>query len=276
MYSWLSAIIIILGIFIFLEILVHIHTKDVITIHEPIIKNNTKSKIPRVIYRTWYSKTLNSYMYKVAYESWIKLNPDYTMIWNDHDARDEYMKNFGQREYKAYRKLIPGAYKADLWRACILYEKGGIYVDSYAVPLVSIDEMIVRSELNDEDNIFIASVDGSSGIHNGFIIATPKHPFLKQYIKDMVINIEQEKNDNILAITGPVCLEQSIQHVLNITPIKYYLFTHVWGFYQFITDNDKNLLCKKYDILYCYIYLKLLISDHRNYLYSYSNNKIYN
>ena len=30
---------------------------------------------------------------------------------------------------EAFNKLIPGAYKADLWRYCVLYKLGGIYLD---------------------------------------------------------------------------------------------------------------------------------------------------
>jgi mannosyltransferase OCH1-like enzyme len=29
----------------------------------------------------------------------------------------------------AYDKLLPGAFKADLWRYCVLYKTGGIYLD---------------------------------------------------------------------------------------------------------------------------------------------------
>ena len=37
--------------------------------------------------------------------------------------------HFSKRVLYAYDKLIPGAFKADLWRYCIIYINGGIYID---------------------------------------------------------------------------------------------------------------------------------------------------
>ena len=46
------------------------------------------------------------------------------------DARSiEYFKQKDKRLIAYFNKLKPGAYKADLWRYCILYKKGGIYLD---------------------------------------------------------------------------------------------------------------------------------------------------
>lgn len=243
-----------------------------------VVENN--SNIPNVIHRTWYSKNMNNFMYEKAYLSWIKLNPNYTMNWYVDEDCELFMKIFGEKEYMTYKKIIPTAYKADLWRACKLYEEGGIYVDSYAVDFVSIDDMIKMTGIGNEKDIFISILD-NSGIHNGLMMATPKHPFLKQYIQDIVDNVDKGKEDELFALTGPLCLSRSIDKVtgnthrvgLNNVKYKYYLFNNDVGLYQSITNNGTLLLNKKYDFLYCILYQKVIKFSSSNYYYMYLTNQ---
>ena len=46
------------------------------------------------------------------------------------DAKSiEYFQQKDPRLITYFNKLKPGAYKADLWRLCVLYKEGGIYLD---------------------------------------------------------------------------------------------------------------------------------------------------
>lgn len=278
-------IIIVIIIIIIYEIAIHINVTEVNTVHEPqLLGTNNNNNIPKIIHRTWYSKSLSQKMYNSAYFSWIRLNPDYTMIWNNDDDCEEFMKNVGNEEYKAWKKIIPTAYKADFWRAIKLYETGGVYVDSYSVAVKSIDEIIELSGLKNEKDIFISVLDCEQAgffIHNGLLICTPKHPLLKQYINDMLDNIKIGKEDQIMALTGPVCLARSInrylgqdintKHKLGLNVAgdkKYYLLQFHWGLPGHITINDEIMLYKKYDIIDCWLYQKIykgLISSNQNY-----------
>lgn len=289
MYSYLIGIVIILIFILFFEIINAFITQDVSTLHEPISTNTVSeySKIPKIIHRTWYSKTLPLKMYINAYKPWITMNPDYQMIWNDDNDCKTYMKKFGKKEYKAWKKIIPTSYKADLWRACVLYEYGGVYVDSYAVPFISIDEMIARSNLKNENDIFISVLEDKGGIHNGFIIVTPKHPFIKRQIDDILSNVDKEEENDIMTLTGPMCLSQSIKNELhddtphnyglNDKSLKYYLFKYNLSVYCNITDHGEKLLCKKYDFTYCMLYQKVwkyLSGSTHNYAYVHKTGKV--
>ncbi|HSW76699.1 MAG TPA: glycosyltransferase [Candidatus Saccharimonadales bacterium] len=241
--------------------------------------------IPALIHRTYHSNIVNQHMYKDAYQSWIKLNQNYTTIWNTLNQCEKDMEKMGERYFKAWRRLIPLAYKADLWRSCKLYNEGGIYIDAYTKPHMSLDDIIHLTGLKNEEHVFIATQD-LKGIHNGFIITTPKHPFMKQYIEDMVHNIEYGKEDVLLTMTGPLCLEKSIQKVinkpnykfklgLNHQTYKFYLFHFNFGIYQYIDDNHKIILQKKYDFFHCYLYnyiYRFLAGT--NYTYSYFTGKL--
>ena len=50
-------------------------------------------------------------------------------VFFNNEERINYINNYNQSLGNIYSKLNVGAYKADLWRYCILYIKGGIYLD---------------------------------------------------------------------------------------------------------------------------------------------------
>ena len=62
--------------------------------------------------------------------TWIDKNPDWEYHFFDKTARRDFIKDhFPKKVLDAYDTLIPGAYKADLWRYCVLYVNGGVYAD---------------------------------------------------------------------------------------------------------------------------------------------------
>lgn len=57
-------------------------------------------------------------------------NPEYEYNMFDDDESLKFIKeNFKKEVADAYENVIPGAYKADLWRYCVLYIHGGVYLD---------------------------------------------------------------------------------------------------------------------------------------------------
>lgn len=243
----------------------------------------TNAIIPNIIHRTWHSKNINQHMYQYAYQSWMTLNPDYNMIWHSVEQCGSFLKQYPEI-YKAWDKLIPLAYKADLWRACRLYHYGGVYVDASSRPFVSINDMIPLTMYNQKD-IFISALDPEitgGGVHNGFIIATPKHPYIKAYIDLMLKNIEAGHEDEMFALTGPVCLKRAILSVIGDHQMKlgyndcqypFHLYQLKFGLYQSIYDGKKIILKKKYDIMDCFLYKKVYHFKN-SYTYNYMNDMV--
>ena len=86
--------------------------------------------IPKIIHQTFETTHKPVGMAK-ACESWKVNNPDYKYIFYDAQQRIDFIKqNFQRPVLTAYSDIIPGAFKADLFRYCVLYIKGGIYADS--------------------------------------------------------------------------------------------------------------------------------------------------
>jgi mannosyltransferase OCH1-like enzyme len=87
------------------------------------------TNIPLNIFQTWHTKNLPSFMAKNI-ENLQKINPEFKyQLFDDNDCLDFIHDNYDTDVLNAYNMLIPGAFKADLWRYCILYKYGGIYLD---------------------------------------------------------------------------------------------------------------------------------------------------
>jgi hypothetical protein len=59
-----------------------------------------------------------------------KQNPQFEYyLFDDADCLEFIQIHFDEEVADAFERLVPGAYKADLWRYCVLYVHGGIYLD---------------------------------------------------------------------------------------------------------------------------------------------------
>lgn len=85
--------------------------------------------VPLIIYQTWHSKQLPPKM-AACVENLKKSNPEFEhQLFDDADCRSYIKDNYEEDVLDAYDRLVPGAFKADLWRYCVLYKTGGIYLD---------------------------------------------------------------------------------------------------------------------------------------------------
>lgn len=148
-------------------------------------------KIPKNIFQTWETKDISD-GFKSLTNTWKENNPDYTYFLYDNNDREQFIKTrFEISVYNTYCKIIPGAFKADLWRYCVLYVHGGVYIDIDTICLGKID-----SFLND-DVEFMTPIDlnncptiGTHNLSNGFIASVPQHPILMECIRRIVHNVE--------------------------------------------------------------------------------------
>lgn len=271
-------IFILVGIAIFLKIVKFFSTTKIpVSKLENISTISYVHDVPKLIFRCSKNNTMNLMRKEHCYDKWIRLNPNFHMIYFNDKTQEEFIRNkFPQAVYEAYKTLIPGAYKSDLFRLCVLYQYGGVYVDEYAEPFTSLANMM-RNCVNTQNRTFISVLDcaiSGGGIHNGFIISSRAHPFLKRAIEKIVNNVKiRFYGKNPLDPTGPLCLGNAIKEICSANtqshrdshhshgnssfregwnrsgPICYYLYTLEWGPYQNIYKHDQKILRKKYSIL---------------------------
>ena len=148
-------------------------------------------KIPRNIFQTWEISELTPEM-NLLTSSWKINNPHYAYFLFNNEERKSFIKNnFDEKIYNAYCKIIPGAFRADLWRYCILYIYGGVIVDLDSLSLNSIDDFL------DDKIEFMTAIDlnncptiGKYNLTNGIIATIPKHSILLECINKIVFNIK--------------------------------------------------------------------------------------
>ena len=162
--------------------------------------------IPKVIYKT--GPILNPKINKIN-QNLEKLNPDWSIkYYNDEDCLNFLLNDFQndnphfkQNVIKGYNKLIPKAYKADLWRLCIIYQYGGLYLDFSSELYFPIEKII-----NLQKDFIIALDACGRGLQIGFFAGIKNHPFLKKYICQILINIKNKYYGiGSLSPTGPMC-----------------------------------------------------------------------
>lgn len=74
---------------------------------------------------------------------WLELNPEYEVkLYDDQKCMTMIRKHFGETHARVFEFLKHGAIKADFWRLCILYKKGGVYSDADNVPLIPLKDFI--------------------------------------------------------------------------------------------------------------------------------------
>jgi hypothetical protein len=167
--------------------------------------NSRPQKIPYHIYQTNFSHAVNEEDYKIIKKN-IKVNPEYSYtLYDDIEQREFLINYFPKRIIDAYDKVKPTAFKADLWRYCILYIHGGIYMDVPMECMVPFDQII-----SPEDEFVSARDTVASGkaVFNAFIACTPKNIIMKKCIDKCLDHIENNYFDInspefCLSITGP-------------------------------------------------------------------------
>ena len=157
-----------------------------------------KTSVPLKIFQTWHTKNLPPKM-KKCNDLLKKQNPEFMYsLYDDKMCRKFIQTHFDQRVVKAFDTLRPGAYKADLWRYCVLYKEGGIYIDIK----YSCSNNFKLIKLIDND-YFVQDREPNS-IYNGFIVCKTNNPIFLKLIKKICNNCEKKKySDNSLGVTGP-------------------------------------------------------------------------
>ena len=187
-------------------------------------------KIPLNVYMTWHNKEQLLPCLRENLQTLKEQNPEFTFhLYDEEDCRNFIRKNFDSIVLKCYDTLIPKAYKADLWRYCILYKKGGIYIDLKLKPVsgFKLKELIhkehfvldrpymlkyqkieseldfiqdYRNFLNIDDKLWRRNI----GIYNAFLVVYPNNLLMKHCIDRICKNVmNKDYGYGDLYPTGP-------------------------------------------------------------------------
>ena len=243
-------------------------------------------KIPKIIFQTIGNKNIENIQLYNSILTYLELNTEYEYrLFDDLTMREFIKNNFEESFLIAFDMLIAGAFKADFFRYCYLYINGGFYADCKSILRTRLKNII---NANDD---FILCKDIGIGYFNAVMASSPNNPHLLKTINDCVDNIynfnkkynmnHRDFNlaDNILSLTGPVLLFNSINKDINKSKvIKFYHKNDVnkIHLYQrlFIEYNNNIIITKNYsghnpNGLH---YSQLWFNREILYLHTYSNN----
>lgn len=222
------------------------------------LKNNEEPVIPLNIFQTWSSKKMPLRMLRNIV-SIKNSNPEFNYyFFDDNDCETFIEKNFPPNVLKSFQTLIPGAYKADLWRYCILYKLGGIYIDIKYHTL----RPFRLIQLTKQEH-WVLDADGD-GIYNALIVCKPGNPLLLKAIHDIVENVNNRFYGNsCLDPTGPSLLRKYFTHeekknfslkhkFISNTNNRYILWNNIpiMRSYKGYLEDCKNSKMEHYGILW--------------------------
>jgi mannosyltransferase OCH1-like enzyme len=165
--------------------------------------------IPLTIFSHWqppYPDSMKEAIQKVKAQ-----NPEFTYrLFDDAMCRSFIQDNFDASILYAYDTLIPDAYKSDLWRYCILYILGGVYIDIKYTPRnqVKFLSLISKEHFVQDRPVHFHN---KFGVYSGLIICAPGNKIMYECIQKVVENVKNRNYGyNPLYVSGPGVLSEFV------------------------------------------------------------------
>ena len=225
-------------------------------------------QIPLHIYQTYKNVPLTGVIAE-AHELLKKQNPEFTFHLYDDDMCREFIKqNYDDDVLYAYDNLIPGAYKADLWRYCILYKNGGIYADikfvlspNAKIKLIDLTdkEYYVRDVFVPDNGRKMTKYEGEY-IYQALLISSPGNEIYLKCIEEIVRQVkEKDISQGLLGITGPALfgriMHENMKYMIeninfNVKSLRNVITELKFGASKINYENDEFIIKYKSDEYY--------------------------
>jgi len=185
-------------------------------IDKPVLEKQLKKEhnIPKIIWQTMRdlpkegTSVYDAVQTFKAQEGW-----EHRFV-TDENAKVFLKENFDEDVLHAFEVLVPGAFKADLLRACLLYIHGGVYADSKLFLHYDLDSFL-------EGDLVLTTEKGKAwGIWNGFMAAIPKQEYFKNVIDNIIDNVSVKfYGDHDLEVTGPILYGKTYKEYFQVHDI---------------------------------------------------------
>lgn len=128
------------------------------------------------------------------------------------------VEHFGvnSEQVRAYDTVVNGAIKADIFRICILYVFGGVYLDCKSTTIHPLRTFVPADT---DFAIFMESYGSRLG--NGFIASTPGNALLGCLMKEAVRRtLNKEYGQSPLDVTGPEMFGSVLRQFLGVQVLE--------------------------------------------------------
>ena len=168
--------------------------------------------IPKVILQTWATAALPPHLV-TAVQTLRDANPGFQYrFFDDTACRTLIVSHFSERVLCAWDLLLPGAYRADLFRLCALQVYGGVYVDIKLTGPIRLDEYLTEGACFVDDGTFTKNGTTLHSVYNGVMMVERADPRLQTTIDRICDNISRRSYETgPLDVTGPQVLGAVLQ-----------------------------------------------------------------
>lgn len=190
--------------------------------YNPVITEHwaNKPKIPLIMHRTgpFQKDNIPNEILVAIDKSCHNLGVD-CRYYDDNDCEKLIQKYFPPETLQAYQMLIPTAYKADLFRYCVLYLYGGIYSD--------LSQTVLTPYNVNQDNADLVIVKDrphcgyQNNVQISFLASVKKSPFLKYLIQQLTKDIlSKRKGTCTLDVSGPTYFGRTFCRYFGVKKIR--------------------------------------------------------
>jgi len=176
----------------------------------------TDERVPHIIHRVWECENI-PHQYDSALESWVKNSvfsstDTYVALWT-RDARDRLINRlYGSNHLELYQRLIPGAFRADLFRYIVMHHYGGIYSDVDSTLQMGLQEIQYLSA----GVTVVIDLDAARLLNGAILMAPPGNPLFLCAMGEVFDHSKRRQTfKSDLDISGPGVLGECLRHVVG-------------------------------------------------------------
>ncbi len=140
-------------------------------------------------------------------------------IFSDAQCREFIFDHFPKTVLHAFDSIVPTAYQSDLFRACLMLKRGGIYLDTkiYSdskVPLI--DHIPDNDIMTDRTVIVVSDLGAPRNLFNGFMAAPQNHVLHQLHIDIICRLVKRNKQPASSLSFGPIALGDAVRKCFNL------------------------------------------------------------
>ena len=175
--------------------------------------------VPPFVHRIWECDTIPD-RYSAALETWISNTAGmFVFLWTNEVRRHFINNTFGSTHLTLYDRIVPGAYRADLFRYVIMYLFGGVYSDMDSHLLQNLSNLI-----NDFEHFVtvVTDLDISRLLNGAILVAPPRQALFLCAFGEVFDHSEKRLMFNSdLDVSGPGVLGECLRHVVGKDDMRF-------------------------------------------------------
>jgi hypothetical protein len=185
-----------------------------------------KPVIPLHIYQTWHDKQSIPLTVQNSIDKIKEQNPEFEHhLYDEKECRHFIKDHFPKKVVDSYDSVVHKAIKCDLWKYCMMYQKGGIYLDSKYYGIDGFKFIY----LTDKEYYCADFNEKIGAVYNAIFICKPKNPQMLRAIYQCVKNTEEKYYGSHELCVGPLMLSHffrsfELKHIIVNKRKKYIVY----------------------------------------------------